>query len=700
MLLFSGTFGPVAAGAAGFAGFVVAFAAAPAIAWATRGRHYLAREPSPVGLGSTTKTCCICQYAFEPEDMANCPAYDGLICSLCCTLDARCGDRCKVPFSVDGALPVRRDSILQTSLWSNRQVSKSNQRARRFSKTFLSLILMIAGVIAFAYMQGTLTYPDERSAIWTVAWHMFWLFTIIAAMSAWMIVLARESRMLAQEESERQTTLLMEEIEAHERTDAALQQSNGKLLEAKEIAERANTAKSRYMIGIRHELRSPLNAVLGYAQVLDNDPTIPIRRRHAIRTVRRSAEHMSSLIDGLLDISKIESGRLYLEREEFDVIELLEQMADMFRLEAKTKGLGFYFTLQGKFPRVVYGDAKRLRQIVINLLSNAVKFTQKGDVTFRVRYRDMFAEIEVVDTGSGIHADDLQKVFEPFERGRHTGSNPISGTGLGLTITRLLISVMGGDMTVDSTPGKGSSFRARLLLSEATYASPRLSAYSQVSGYEGPRRRILIVDDDKAHCEMMTDILEPLGFNVRSVNSGVECLVVARENPADLVMLDIAMPGMSGWETAKVLRESVAPQSRIMVVSGNAFEIEAFRGSFGYHNTVMTKPIDANALVQEIAKLLEIEWRMRGVEAGIAEAERQASSGLSASRRLPSRAELADLSRLGEIGYVRGIRDKLIDLGNQSADYLWLVELLEPMVGRLDFPRYTATLSTLLDGEP
>ncbi len=234
---------------------------------------------------------------------------------------------------------------------------------------------------------------------------------------------------MLQEESERQTVLLMEEIAAHERTDAALQKSNTELQAAKETAERANFAKSRYMIGMSHELRSPLNAVLGYAHILNNDASIPPRRKNAVQVVRRSAEYMSSLIDGLLDISKIEAGRLYLLREELDLGELLEQTADMFRLQANTKGLDFQFDVPANLPRFVYGDGNRLRQILINLLSNAIKFTERGSVSFRVRYRDMFAEIEVADTGGGIHADDQERIFEPFERGLHTGATSISGTG-------------------------------------------------------------------------------------------------------------------------------------------------------------------------------------------------------------------------------------------------------------------------------
>ena len=307
LLAYSGAFGADVEALSGFIGLLTAFAVTPLLAFATRGKHYLAREPDRSPSSPARLTCCICEHTFDAEDMASCPAYDGPICSLCCTLDARCGDRCKPGYSLTEQI-----SGMLRDVAPEKAVGVALERFARYAIVFLSLALMIAGVVAFVHVQTILEDGNRADVIRSMSVHTFWVFAIVGAVSAWMIVLARESRMLAQEESERQTTLLIEEIDAHTRTDAALQASNAELQKAKDVAENANLAKSRYMIGISHELRSPLNAVLGYGQLLSNDASIPAHRKNAINVIRRSAEHMSGLVDGLLDISKIESGQLYL----------------------------------------------------------------------------------------------------------------------------------------------------------------------------------------------------------------------------------------------------------------------------------------------------------------------------------------------------------------------------------------------------
>src|SRR5260370_236934 len=288
-----------------------------------------------------------------------------------------------------------------------------------------------------------------------VLWKVFFALTIIIGVVAWLFVLAQQSRRAAEEETRRQTALLIQEIDAHKRTDAELQR-------AKEVAEAANLAKSRYEVGLSHELCSPLSSISGNAQLLEQDLTLQTKPREQVRVVRRSADHLSGLIDGILDISKIEAGRLYLSRDEVRLSEFLDQLVGMFRLQAAAKGTEFIFKRPPVLPVVVYADEKRLRQILINLLPNAIKFTQAGSVHFVVHYRSPFAEFEVIDTGPGIQANDLERIFAPFERGALGAAHPHNGNGLGLTISRLLAGVMGGDIRVTSAVGAGSTFRLRL----------------------------------------------------------------------------------------------------------------------------------------------------------------------------------------------------------------------------------------------
>jgi signal transduction histidine kinase/CheY-like chemotaxis protein len=694
LLAFSGLLGRQMEALSGFIGLSTAFAVTPVLALATRGKCYLAREPDLLPSESSRRTCCICEFSFDAEDMASCPAYDGPICSLCCTLDARCGDRCKPGLGL-----AEQVAPILNGIMPGRNLANAFGRFVRYGVVFFSLILLISGVVAFVYVQAVIEHGDQAVLIRSMSLNTFWTLVIMAAVSAWMIVLARESRMLAQEESERQTTLLMEEIDAHTRTDAALQASNAELQKAKDIAEAANLAKSRYMIGISHELRSPLNAVLGYGQILTNDSSIPDHRKNAINVVRRSAEHMSGLVDGLLDISKIESGKLFLRREELHLQEMLEQLADMFRVQANIKGLDFDFKILSPLPRAVYGDGRRLRQVIINLLSNAVKYTQRGHVSFLVRYRNMFAEIEVSDSGAGIRAEDQARIFEPFERGQQPNGTAVPGTGLGLTITKMLVQVMGGKIDLTSEPGKGSVFRIRLLLSEVTYPSAPPKPYANIRGYNGCRRTVVVADDDRTHCAIVAEVLGPLGFNVIVVESGAACLDMAREHKPDLILLDVSMPGMSGWDVATELRERASPSTRIVMLSGNAFEIDAHRDAIKYYDGVHIKPFYIGSLLQTIADLLKLEWI---VDSGAEEAGRDKESHSDAAditRKLPHLRELIDLRRLGEIGYVRGIREKLSDIASQSEDYRWLVDRLEPLLRDLDFPKYAEVLSGLIEQE-
>jgi signal transduction histidine kinase/CheY-like chemotaxis protein len=702
LLAFSGLLGKEIEALSGFIGLLTAFVATPILALLTRGKYYLARVPDQSLSSAGRRSCCICEHTFDAEDMASCPAYDGPICSLCCTLDARCGDRCKPGHSLTEQIAGMLEEIAP-----GRAVGAPLGRFTRYAIVFLSLALLIAGVVAFVYAQALIEHGDQAALIRAMSVNTFWTLAIVGAVSAWMIVLARESRTLAQQESERQTSLLMEEIDAHTRTDAALQASNAELKKAKDVAEAANLAKSRYMIGISHELRSPLNAVLGYGQILTNDPSIPGHRKNAINVVRRSAEHMSGLVDGLLDISKIESGQLYLHREELHLREILEQLADMFRLQANTKGLEFHFDILGPLPHAVYGDGRRLRQIVINLLSNAVKYTQRGRVSFQIRYRNMFAEIEVSDTGPGIRPEDQIRIFEPFERVQQPNGAAVPGTGLGLTITKMLVRVMGGKIGLTSKPGEGSIFTVRLMLSEVTYPSAPPKSRADIRGYRGRRRTVVVADDDRTHCAIVAEILGPLGFRVTAVDSGMACLDVARAHKPDLVLLDVSMPEMNGWDVAAQLRERVSPSTRIVILSGSAFEIDARRDAIKHYDAAHTKPFYAGSLLQTIADLLDLEWIVAsetlngddGVQVAAQVAAQGAAHGAPIDRKLPHLRELIDLRRLGEIGYVRGIREKLSDIASQSQDYRWLVDRLEPLSLDLDFPRYIAVLSELIERE-
>jgi signal transduction histidine kinase/DNA-binding response OmpR family regulator len=671
----AGLFGPLAQAFASFLALAVAFVAAPAIAFATAGRFYIARGPHKSWHGKAAIRCCICEHKFEPEDMALCPAYSGPICSLCCSLDARCHDRCKP----QGRLSDQAIGALGTLLpqWIMTSVAS---RVGHFAAVLVLFLLVLGGALSLVSLQATFSTANDGDLVRATLWTAFFVLSLIAGIAAWLFVLAQESRRVAEEETQRQTTLLIREIDAHKRTDAMLQK-------AKEVAEAANKAKSRYVVGLSHELRTPLNAILGYAQLLEHDTDIPRRRLDAIKVVRRSAEHLSGLIDGLLDVSKIEAGRFQLNRDEVRLGEFLDQLVDMFRLQAQAKALDFHYEAPPRLPVAVNTDESRLRQILINLLSNALKFTDTGAITLRVGYRNDVASFEVEDTGIGIPKRDLARIFEPFERAHTPASSPTKGIGLGLTITRSLTHTMGGEITVVSTPGRGSNFRVKLLLSEVARPKASVPAQKRIVGYKGRRLAVLVTDDDRDHRDLIREILAPLGFVLLEAADGDACLEVAERDRPDLVLLDVSMPGRDGWAVARLLRANGLDKAAIIMLSANINENHRILTPERAHDDHMLKPIDVRQLLTKIQTLLKIEWIY---EPAAPAAENVPKAGIIS---VPSRGHIADLTHLGQIGYVRGIQAKLTEIEAESPHLKPFVEHMRGLVAVYDLRRFMSALA-------
>ncbi len=649
-----------------------AMVVAPLIAWWTKGRYYLARKSDP---GQVTDTCSICENRFEKADMALCPAYGGSICSLCCSLDSRCRDQCK-----DEARLSEQVATLLRKMLPPRVAALADTRGGRFVSLLLLSNLLVGLVLAFIHTYVGGNDQIARAATGSTLWLVYFSFLVLSAVAVWVIVLAIENRRVAERESARQTAMLMDEIAAHNRTDAALQR-------AKEVAESANMAKSRYIIGLSHEIRTPLNSIYGYAQLMERTPNEP--PPNAVKVIRRSAEHLSSLIDGLLDISRIEGGVLKLNRNRLNFTEFLDQLEDMFRLQAASKGIGFRFERAPHLPVMVHTDEKRLRQILINLLSNAVKYTAHGHATLAVRYRNQVAEFEVSDTGMGIAPEDHERVFRPFERGSGAEVRAIPGTGLGLTITQLLTQVMGGEIILASTPGKGTTFTVRLLLSEALQdVSTELSRH--IRGYAGVRRRIFVVDDDPSHVQFMQGLLVPLGFEVSAVYSGKDAVAAAKAFAPDLALVDLFLPDKTGWDVLGEMRADPSlSRVPVLVVSANAHEY-APGSPEALHDGFVMKPVDAAVLLAAIQAQLRLEW-IYGSDAAAAEA------GLAVSPELQARIgrHLEELWQLGLIGHVRGIQSRLREFEAAEPAAGALAKSLRAMVERFDMKRYMTTIREL-----
>ena len=339
-------------------------------------------------------------------------------------------------------------------------------------------------------------------------------------------------------------------------------------------------------------------------------------------------------------------------------------------------------------PLVVFADEKRLRQILINLLSNAIKFTQVGGVQFVVHYRSPVAEFEVTDTGPGIQASDLERIFAPFERGALGVSQPQTGTGLGLTISRLLAGVMGGDIQVSSTVGAGSTFRVKMLLSEVTNPTRIAPVDAPVFGYYGPRKTILITDDDPVQRDLLREVLTPLGFILLSAPDGPACLALAQHCRPDLFLLDISMSGMDGWTVAETLRSTGHHHARILMVSASALEAHGTPLAQPFHDGYLMKPIDIPRLLELIRQMLKIEWQYDADQ--VAVPQWKPSTG---SR--PQLKHVQELIGLGQMGYIRAIQVKLDEIGTDHPEHAEFVSQMRFLIDRFDLDQYMATLKTL-----
>ncbi|MGR6807612.1 ATP-binding protein [Sphaerotilus natans] len=650
-----GAFGAMAQAWSAPIALVTALIVSPLLAWATRGRFYLAPRVGEAGEHAGTyrryaapQRCTVCEREYEGEDMTHCPAYRGAICSLCCTLDVRCHDLCKLPqahLSVQWVAMLRR--LLPRAVWP--YLERGLGHYLLMMAVLLPLLLLLAG------MRRELVLPT---------------LALVSGVIAWWLVLAHKSRQVAQEEANRQTQALhaqtlalRREIESHRQTDLALQQ-------AKQVAESANLAKSRYITTISHELRTPLNSILGYAQLLEEDETMPPQRRQAVSVIRRGGDHLLSLIEGTLDLARIESGRLRLDVRPMRFAETLGEIARLLELQAAAKGLVFRSEIAGA-PACVRADDKRLRQILINIVGNAIKFTREGEVVLRLQYAREIARFEIADTGPGMTPEELARIFEPFERGSAAAGGSVSGgAGLGLTISRMLADLMGGELTVDSQPGRGTTFRLRLFLPEVhDGAAGRPAPVRRRIGVLGPPRCIWVVDNEEVDRGLIVSLLQPLGFTIRQAASGEECLralQAAGENGAlpDAIFMDLAMPGIDGWETLRRIRaQGLLPAGTpAAIVSANAFD-KGLDNDVGIEpGDFLVKPVRMSELLDWLGRRLALQW----IETE-AHAAEPAPSAPSAPTRpqtpeVPPRIDPERLRALRDaigIGHVRGVMREL-----------------------------------------
>lgn len=394
------------------------------------------------------------------------------------------------------------------------------------------------------------------------------------------------------------------------------------LQQAKEAAEIASNSKSTFLANMSHELRTPLNAILGFAQILNRDPNLTPQVREYLQIIQRSGDHLLSLINDVLDLSKIEAGRTTLETSSFDLHTLLRSLWEMLRERAENRGLYLALTIADEVPQYIEADESKLRQVLINLLGNAIKFTPRGSVTLRVQAsrfqqptasspRSVRLRFAVIDTGIGIAAQDLETIFEAFVQAS-SGKKMSQGTGLGLTISRKFVELMGGQLSVSSQESQGSTFAFEIPVNLASDRVDSLSPQTRqpvALAPDQPAYRLLVVDDNAENRFLLVKILQDLGFQVNQASSGSEALALWESWQPDLIWMDIRMPDLDGYEVTQRIRSTPKGQSPIIVaLTAQASVSDRSSALASGCNDYLTKPLQDRFVFAKLTEYLGVRY--------------------------------------------------------------------------------------------
>jgi len=410
---------------------------------------------------------------------------------------------------------------------------------------------------------------------------------------------------------------ILSKLDAQDRTHGATDELNRAMVQteraARHAAEAANRAKSDFLAGMSHELRTPLNAVLGYAQLLAMDGGLNVEQARGVDTIHQSGMHLLALINDILDLARIEAGHTELNPAPVKLADLLTSCVSLMKVKADEKQLALRLAIAGELPQAVVADERRLRQVLLNLLGNAIKFTDKGSVTVSASVEPRSPEqvllrLDVEDTGVGMAPEDLERIFKPFEQ---VGSEDrrSGGTGLGLAITQALMAEMGGQVHVSSELGRGSRFRLELPVQPTAPAPTVTRKSAAIMRYQGPTKRILVVDDMAAKRALMTDFLTKAGFTVTQARNGDELLATARTFRPDLILVDSTMPSGGGVEGARRMRQEpdigTVPVIAVSATASAEHRADCRRAGV---DVFLAKPVSLDELLAAIGSLLKLQW--------------------------------------------------------------------------------------------
>ncbi|MEL6853589.1 MAG: ATP-binding protein [Cyanobacteria bacterium J06607_13] len=460
----------------------------------------------------------------------------------------------------------------------------------------------------------------------------------------------------------------------NEDLEQRVEMRTAELKKAKGLADAANQAKSEFLANMSHELRTPLNGILGYAQILGRSPHLLSEDQHGVNIIHQCGSHLLMLINDVLDLSKIEARKLSLVPQPLHLPSFLQSVVEICKIKAEQKGVAFIYEPPVGLIEGIDVDEKRLRQVLLNLLGNAIKFTDHGSVTLSVRCLEQTAplhrctlQFKIVDTGVGIAAADVSKLFQAFEQVGDR-KRQAEGTGLGLAISQQIVSLMGGQIAVSSQLGEGSQFSFEITCPVATDWAQQ-STFREgraIVGYEGEPRRLLIVDDHWENRAVLKSLLVPLGFEIEEAENGEEGLAALHAFQPDLIITDLAMPGMDGFEMIRQVRSQEGQKrQKIIVSSASVAHADQQKALDTGGDTFLPKPVDISDLLKIVADQLTLTWRYDD-RADSATGEKAADTGAcpdadteATDEKMPPVAVIESWLLLARQGKLRKLRQSL-----------------------------------------